>query len=180
MRNPTSENGGKPWAVAEQQQMVRQAKAYSLFFSRVVYHTNSVDLAAHYTRIFRESGIQNFRFVITPAIQMSKNMPKSYMERILGMEFERERRIAGTRPGEEASVRYVSFDDPTSIPELFHEVLNKPEPYLLDGGQFSKARNWSFRMAAIFLRYRLATISEDGASKSNSAQKRSAAPPRKW
>jgi hypothetical protein len=56
------------------------------------------------------------------------------MEHILGVEFEHERKVAGTRPGEEASVRYVSFDDPASIPRLFHEVLNKPEPYLMDGG----------------------------------------------
>ena len=62
-------------------------------------------------------------------------MPTHPMERIFGAgAFERERKVAGTRPGEEASVRYVSFDDPASIPTLFHEVLNKPEPYLVDGG----------------------------------------------
>jgi hypothetical protein len=68
---------------------------------------------------------------------MSKKMPKkiNYMERIFGAgAFEYERKVPGTRPGEEASVRYVSFDDPASIPELFHEVLNKPEPFLMDGG----------------------------------------------
>ena len=66
---------------------------------------------------------------------MSKNMAKSYMENILGMEFERERKVAGTRPGEEGSVRYVYFDDPASIPELFHEVLNKIKPTLV--------KNWA-------------------------------------
>jgi hypothetical protein len=135
LRNPASEIGGKPWAVDEQQEMIQQAKAYSLHFpSGVRYHTNSVDLAAHYTNVFRNFGLRNFRFIITPATKLSKKMPKSYMEQILGEEFEHERKVAGTRPGEEASVRYVSFEDPASIPRLFHEVLNKPEPYLMDGG----------------------------------------------
>jgi hypothetical protein len=66
---------------------------------------------------------------------MSKKMPTHPLERIFGAgAFEYERKVAGTRPGEEASVRYVSFDDPASIPELFHGVLNKPEPYLVNGG----------------------------------------------
>src|SRR5579883_1734652 len=135
LRNPASEIGGKPWAADEQQKMIQQAKTYSLNFpAGAIYHTNSVDLAAYYTNVFRNSGVRNFRFVITPATEMSKAMPKSYMEHILGVEFEHERKVAGTRPGEEASVRYVSFDDPASIPRLFHEVLNKPEPYLMDGG----------------------------------------------
>ena len=72
--------------------------------------------------------------MITPAVEMSKSMAKSYMEQILGMEFELERKVAGTRPGEEASVRYVSFDDPASIPRLFHEVLHEPEHHLMNGG----------------------------------------------
>ena len=37
-------------------------------------------------------------------------------------------------PGQEASVRYVSFDDPASIPKLFDEVLNKIEPNLMKSG----------------------------------------------
>jgi hypothetical protein len=73
--------------------------------------------------------------VITPATKMSKNMAKNYMERIFGAgAFEYERKVAGKRPGEEASVRYVSFDDPASIPQLFHEVLNKIEPNLMKSG----------------------------------------------
>ncbi|GEM_PF-2250901 len=135
LRNPGSEVGGEPWARNEQMTMIQQAKAYVLNFpSGVVYHTNSVDLAAYYTNVFRKSGLRNFRFVITPATKMSKAMPKSYMEYILGVEFEHERKVPGTRPGEEASVRYVSFDDPASIPKLFHEVLNKIKPYLRKSG----------------------------------------------
>jgi hypothetical protein len=60
-------------------------------------------------------------------------MANNYMERIFGVgAFER--KVPGTRPGEEASVRYVSFDDRASIPKLFHEVLNKIKPKLLKNG----------------------------------------------
>jgi hypothetical protein len=62
-------------------------------------------------------------------------MPKSYMERFFGEgAFEYERKIPGTRPGEESSVRYVFFDDPASIPAVFHEVINKIEPHLMKTG----------------------------------------------
>jgi hypothetical protein len=134
LRNPASEIGGKPWAVDEQQQMMQQAQAYSQYFpGGIVYHTNSVDLATYYTNVFRKSGIRIFRFVITPATKMSKNMAKNYMERIFGAgAFER--KVPGTGPGEEASVRYVSFDDPASIPKLFDEVLDKIEPFLMKSG----------------------------------------------
>ena len=55
-----------------------------------------------------------------------------YMERIFGVgAFER--KVPGTKPGQEASVRYVSFDDPASIPKLFHEVLNKINPFYSGG-----------------------------------------------
>ncbi len=55
------------------------------------------------------------------------------MERIFGAgAFER--KVPGSKPGKEASVRYVSFDDPASIPKLFYEVLNKMEPKLVNSG----------------------------------------------
>jgi len=67
IRNPASPNGTKPWAVAEQQNMVDQATKYSAAFDGgVVYHTNSADLAAYYTKVFNDAGIKNFKFVITP------------------------------------------------------------------------------------------------------------------
>jgi filamentous hemagglutinin len=48
LRNPNSANGGKAWAVAEQQNMVNQAAKYSAGFDGgVIYHTNSAELAAH-------------------------------------------------------------------------------------------------------------------------------------
>jgi hypothetical protein len=134
LRNPASEMGDKPWAVTEQQQMIQQAETYSEYFpGGIVYHTNSVDLAVHYTNVFRSSGIRNFRFVITPAIKMSNKMTKNHMERIFGVgAFER--KIPGTGPGEEASVRYLSFDHPASIPTLFDEALDKIEPSLVNSG----------------------------------------------
>ena len=59
-----------------------------------------------------------------------------YMERIFGVgAFER--KVPGTKPGQEAYVRYVSFDDPASIPKLFHEVINRIKPALVkNGGAF--------------------------------------------
>jgi hypothetical protein len=66
---------------------------------------------------------------------MSIKMAKNYMERIFGAgAFEYERKVPGTRPGEEACVRYVSFDDPASIPKLFDEVLHEIKPRLMKTG----------------------------------------------
>ena len=60
-------------------------------------------------------------------------MVKNHMERIFGVgAFER--KVPGTQPGEEASVRYVSFDDPASISNLFDEVLDKIEPNFMKSG----------------------------------------------
>ncbi|HKD30418.1 MAG TPA: hypothetical protein VKC66_31485 [Xanthobacteraceae bacterium] len=63
-------------------------------------------------------------------------MATSPMEKIFGKgAFEFERKIPGTRPGQENRARYISFDDPDSIPELFHSVVRKIEPPLMkDGG----------------------------------------------
>ena len=67
LRNPASSVGSKPWSAAEQTKMVDQAKKYSSGFEGgVIYHTNSPELASHYSKIFSESGVKNFKFVITP------------------------------------------------------------------------------------------------------------------
>ena len=136
LRNPASQIGGEPWAVNEQQGMIQQAQAYSLYFpGGIIYHTNSVELAAYYTSVFRNDGLRNFRFFITPATRVTKKMAKNYMERIFGVgAFDYERKVPGTGPGEEDSVRYVSFDDPASIPELFDEALDRIEPKLVRNG----------------------------------------------
>jgi len=136
LRNPASAAGGKPWGATEQQQMIRQAKAYSSGFpGGVIYHTNSADLAAFYTNVFRKAGVTNFQFVITPATKLSKSMTRNPMERIFGEgAFEYERKIAGTRPGEDQTVRYVYYEDPESPSELFDLVLNKISPPLTNAG----------------------------------------------
>jgi hypothetical protein len=67
--NPSSWAGGQPWGLAEQNRMIAQAQAYSAGFpGGVVYHTNSVELATHYTTVFQNAGIDNVQFIIT-AIQ---------------------------------------------------------------------------------------------------------------
>ncbi|MEM9342846.1 MAG: hypothetical protein AAGA87_07355 [Pseudomonadota bacterium] len=69
LRNPNSPNGQQPWAVAEQDAMIAQARDYAAHFpGGAVYHTNSRDLAAHYSQVFRDAGIQNIEFVITPLL----------------------------------------------------------------------------------------------------------------
>jgi hypothetical protein len=44
--------------------MLRQAKAYSARFYEVFYYSNSPELIAHYSRVFEEAGIKNFRFIL--------------------------------------------------------------------------------------------------------------------
>ncbi|KIC36644.1 hypothetical protein RA27_21965 [Ruegeria sp. ANG-R] len=67
IRNPNSPNGNQPWAVAEQQKMVDQARNYSVAFDGgAIYHTNNQALAQHYARAFTDAGISNFEFVVTP------------------------------------------------------------------------------------------------------------------
>jgi filamentous hemagglutinin len=70
LRNPSSPVGNKPWAISEQQAMVNQAAKYSSGFEGgVIYHTNSTELAAYYSQAFKDAGITNFKFVITPAVK---------------------------------------------------------------------------------------------------------------
>lgn len=70
LRNPASPNGGRPWAVTEQRAMIDQARRYSAAFAGgAVYHTNSPELAAFYGQAFRDAGIENIRFVLTPALR---------------------------------------------------------------------------------------------------------------
>ena len=67
IRNPNSKIGNKPFAIVEQQNMLSQAQKYSAAFpGGVTYHTNSPELASHYTKVFQDAGINNFKFEITP------------------------------------------------------------------------------------------------------------------
>jgi hypothetical protein len=67
LRNPASLEGNRPWAVAEQQKMIDQALKYSRAFDQAIYHTNSPELANHYGPLFRQAGVTNFEFVLTPS-----------------------------------------------------------------------------------------------------------------
>jgi hypothetical protein len=64
-RNPSSSIGHLPFAVAEQTAMLDQAKKYSAAFDEVIYHSNSTELIAHYTKVFKGNGITNFKFIFT-------------------------------------------------------------------------------------------------------------------
>ncbi len=66
IRNPNSKIGNKPFAIAEQQKMLSQAQKYSNAFDEVIYHTNSQDLATHYTKNFQDAGLSNVKINITP------------------------------------------------------------------------------------------------------------------
>ena len=67
LRNPTSSVGSKPWSVAEQTKMLDQARKYSAAFEGgVIYHTNSPELADHYSKLFADAGVNKFKFIITP------------------------------------------------------------------------------------------------------------------
>ena len=70
LRNPASPIGAQPWAIKEQQKMIEQARQYSVNFKGgAIYHTNSPELAAFYGQAFRDAGIKNIRFVLTPALR---------------------------------------------------------------------------------------------------------------
>lgn len=55
------------------------------------------------------------------------------MEEILGP-IELERKVPGTRPGESAKVRYVSFQEPNRPSDVFREVTRAVKPPLPQGG----------------------------------------------
>lgn len=68
LRNPSSSIGERHFSVKAQTEMIQQARKYeSAYQGGAIYHTNSVEFARFYTRLFNEHGIQNFHFVITPS-----------------------------------------------------------------------------------------------------------------
>ena len=68
-RNPEYPILDKPWASGKIDDMLEQATKYSVTFSEVIYHTNSMELANCYTKLFKEIGVNNFEFVITPTFR---------------------------------------------------------------------------------------------------------------
>jgi len=64
--NPDSSIGDYEFALREQEDTLLQGRTYSAGFEGGgVYHTNSIDFAKHYYKIFKDAGIENIRFVIT-------------------------------------------------------------------------------------------------------------------
>jgi hypothetical protein len=69
IRNPAY-TSNKPWLVTGgEREMIEQARKYSSHFDEFRYHTNSPELAEHYTKVFNAEGIKNFKFIITPAVK---------------------------------------------------------------------------------------------------------------
>ncbi len=62
LRNPLDIN---PWAINAQQEMLEQARAYSSYFNKVIYHSNSQDLINHYSKVFNQNGISNIEWILT-------------------------------------------------------------------------------------------------------------------
>ncbi len=46
--------------------MLSQAQKYSDAFHEVNYHTNSPELASHYTKVFQDAGLNNVNINVTP------------------------------------------------------------------------------------------------------------------
>lgn len=66
-RNPRSRISSEPWFPDERAQMIAQAIKYTSFYEYgIVYHTNSVQFARYYSKVFDEIGIKDYSFVITP------------------------------------------------------------------------------------------------------------------
>ena len=63
LRNPLDTH---PWAIAEQQKLINQAKKYSDAFDRVIYHTNSQEFMDHYSKVFKDNGVNNVEWILTP------------------------------------------------------------------------------------------------------------------
>lgn len=68
LRNPSSNVGEQPWSAKAQREMITQAMKYtSAYEGGVIYHTNSVEFARFYSKIFQEEGLKNYNFKITPS-----------------------------------------------------------------------------------------------------------------
>lgn len=66
-RNPNSPQGQLEFLKHMQTEMVSQARIYQQAFpGGTIYHSNSIDLINHYTRVFADAGINNVQFVHTP------------------------------------------------------------------------------------------------------------------
>jgi hypothetical protein len=66
--NPTGRVGDMPFSKKEVAGILAQARDYCANFEGgVIFYTNSVEFADYYTKLFKDNGLTNFRFVIAPA-----------------------------------------------------------------------------------------------------------------
>ena len=63
--NVATINGRNVAVEAKFAQMLEQARKYTAAFDEVIYHSNSPELIAHYTKVFQDAGITNFRYILT-------------------------------------------------------------------------------------------------------------------
>lgn len=63
LRNPWNPVGRLSFSKAERVRMVAQARKYAGAFDSVIYHSNSLELISHYSRVFRRMGVNNVRWV---------------------------------------------------------------------------------------------------------------------
>ncbi len=63
IRNPDYE---LPFPNNAPSEMLEQARAYSSYFDRVIYHSNSQELINHYSNVFNQNGITNIEWILTP------------------------------------------------------------------------------------------------------------------
>ncbi len=72
-RNPVNDRPFPPSAPmdrTERAAMLEQARNYSTNFDGgAVYHTNSIELATYWSKVFSEAGLQNIRWLITPTVR---------------------------------------------------------------------------------------------------------------
>ena len=67
LANPNSPIGSREFAIKQQNEIVEQAMAYSKNFpGGAIYHTNSPEFATYYNDVFKQAGIRNITFKITP------------------------------------------------------------------------------------------------------------------
>ena len=65
IRNPNGKKSSLPFASNPQNDMLLQAQKYSQAFDEVIYHTNSRELKEHYSKVFKEAGLNNITFIET-------------------------------------------------------------------------------------------------------------------
>jgi hypothetical protein len=61
--NPRGKIGTFPFSKAERLRIINQAKNYLAAFDKVIYHSNSLELIKHYSRVFKWFGLDKIEFL---------------------------------------------------------------------------------------------------------------------